>query len=89
MKNHADFTKAVIYSIGRLEYLMQEEKYNPLDFTDARTLRNLIDNMAPKSSSAAAPVKTFVNKTKTPKIALSKPKRAKKLKFDSSTSVSS
>ena len=53
MKPNADFTKAIEYAIRRLEHLMQQESYHPLDFSDARSLAALINNM---TSVVAAPV---------------------------------
>ena len=57
MKPHADFTKAIEFAIRRLEHLMQQESYHPLDFSDARSLAALVNNM---TSVVAAPVAALV-----------------------------
>ena len=64
MKPHADFTKAIEFAIRRLEYLMQQESYHPLDFSDARSLAALVNNM---TSVVAAPVAALVA---APKVAI-------------------
>ena len=97
VKKHEDLNKAILFAIQRLENLMQAEKFNPLDHTDARTLRALIDNMvAPQSTikQVAPIIPPIVHATPVtvPNIILpkmpKKPKVAKKVAADS-TSASS
>ena len=94
MKPHADFTKAIEFAIRRLEHLMQQESYHPLDFSDARSLAALVNNM---TSVVAAPVAApLVPIVATPVIApivkapkMKKPRKFKKKASADSTSTSS